>query len=67
MKTVFVITVNDVRLANAKVMAGVEPNFSQQPKSVQRIVNDFQYTLPERITEAGRQALHAYNHQYEPA
>lgn len=67
MKTEFVVTVNDVRLANAKLIAGVKPNFSRQPLAVQKMAQEFERTLPERIAEAGRQALHAYNHQYEPA
>jgi hypothetical protein len=55
-----IVTVSEVRLANAKLIAGVKPDFSRQPLAVQKVVNEMKQTLPDRIAEAGRQALHAY-------
>lgn len=51
------VTIEDVRLANAKLMAGVRPDFSAYPQSVQAAVREMQSSLPDRLPEAVRQAM----------
>ena len=51
------VTIEDVRLANAKLMAGVRPDFSAYPQSVQATVREMQASLPDGLAEAARQAM----------
>lgn len=52
-----IISIENVRLANAKVIAGAVTDISRHPASVQRAIKDVQSSLPQKISEAARRVM----------
>ena len=50
--TPITITLEDVRLANAKMMVGLKPNFSQCPAEIRAKLRELEASIPGRLADA---------------